>query len=233
MSDIRTKVSALSYCACRKEYCLNYEYLVFDLDGTISDPKDGIVRSLNYALSAHSFASQDENELSTFIGPPLDNTFKSITKSDNPELISSLVAKYRERYSDVGFSENVLYDGIPEALEKLSSITNIKLGICTSKRADFAERILELFDLRHFFGFVNGGDVGIEKWQQLESLNQQGIISQNSLMIGDRYVDLTAAHRNNMHSAGVLWGYGSLSELKQHEPVYIFSNPNELAALAG
>ncbi len=81
---------------------------MFDLDGTISDPKEGIVKSLNYALSAHGFATQVEDELCTFIGPPLDSAFKTITKSDDPELISSLVSKYRERYSDVGFSENVV-----------------------------------------------------------------------------------------------------------------------------
>ncbi|MFT5702501.1 MAG: phosphoglycolate phosphatase [Desulforhopalus sp.] len=213
-------------------YNLKYEYLVFDLDGTISDPKDGIVRSLNFALSAHGFPSQDEYELSTYIGPPLDSTFKAITKSDNTELISSLITKYRVRYSDVGFSENVLYDGIPEALEQLSTNPGITLGICTSKRTDFAARILEYFGLSHFFSFVSGGDVGIEKWQQLQSLCEQGVISQNSLMIGDRYVDLTAAHRNGLRSAGVLWGYGSLTELKQHDPAHILSSPCELAALA-
>lgn len=210
---------------------MKYEYLVFDLDGTISDPKDGIVRSLNFSLTAHGFSSQDESELSTYIGPPLDSTFKAITKSDDPELIASLITKYRERYSDVGFSENVLYDDIPDALAQLSANPGITLGICTSKRADFAERILEYFGLRHFFNFVDGGDVGIEKWQQLQSLCKQGVISQNSLMIGDRYVDLTAAHRNGLHSAGVLWGYGSLTELKQHDPAYILSSPHELAAL--
>jgi phosphoglycolate phosphatase len=204
---------------------------VFDLDGTISDPKDGIVKSLNYALSAHGFETQDEDELCTFIGPPLDSAFKIITKSNDADLISSLVSKYRERYSDVGFSENVLYNGIPEVLEQLSNVSDITLGVCTSKRVDFAERILEMFDLRHLFSFVNGGDVGIEKWQQLQTLKKQGDISQKSLMIGDRYVDLTAAHKNGLHSAGVLWGYGSFNELKEHEPVHIFSNPNELSAL--
>jgi phosphoglycolate phosphatase len=211
---------------------LKYDELVFDLDGTISDPKDGIVRSFNFALSAHGFASQDEEELSSFIGPPLDSTFKTLTNSDDPDLISSLVAKYRERYSDVGYAENVLYDGIPEALEQLSSVPGITMGICTSKRADFAERILELFGLRHFFSFVSGGDVGIEKWQQLQELNEQGVISQGSLMIGDRYIDLSAAHKNKMRSAAVLWGYGSLDELTQHEPAHILSSPCELAELA-
>jgi phosphoglycolate phosphatase len=205
--------------------------LVFDLDGTISDPKDGIVRSINYALSAHDFATQDEDALSTFIGPPLESTFKVLTKSDEPKLISSLISKYRERYSDVGFSENLLYDDIPEVLEQLSSIPNVKLGICTSKRADFAERILDLFELRHHFSFVNGGEIGTEKWQQLSALLQQGLINQKSVMIGDRYVDITAAQKNSLDSAGVLWGYGSHNELAQLEPLYLFTTPRELVKL--
>ena len=210
---------------------MKYEYLVFDLDGTISDPKDGITRSLNYALSTHGFEKHDEETLLNFIGPPLDSTFKTITKSDNPELISSLVARYRERYSDIGFSENVLYPEIPETLEQLHLTSGIRLGVCTSKRVDFAERILDLFSLKHFFDFISGGDVGIEKWQQLQLLLEQKTINQNSLMIGDRHIDLTAAHKNNIDSAGVLWGYGSLAELTKHKPTYLFTKPEELKAL--
>ncbi len=211
---------------------MKYEYLIFDLDGTISDPKDGIVRSLNYALSDHGFNEQDEDSLATYIGPPLDSTFKVLTQTDNADLIASLVAKYRERYSDVGFSENVLYEGIPQVLQRLSSVSGAQLGICTSKRVDFAEQILELFGLRHFFSFVNGGDVGIEKWQQLQALKEEGVIGGRSLMIGDRYVDLTAAHKNGIDSAGVLWGHGSRTELEEHQPKYLFSQPSELATLA-
>lgn len=211
---------------------MKYKYLIFDLDGTISDPKDGITRSLNYALSAHDFDEHDEDALSQYIGPPLDNTFKIITQSDNSALISSLVAKYRERYSDIGFSENILYPDIPQTLAQLHKVPDIKLGICTSKRVDFAERILELFNIKHFFDFVSGGDVGIEKWQQLELLCKQKVVNHNSIMIGDRNVDLTAAHKNNMDSAGVLWGYGSLSELTEHKPAYMFSKPIQLTTLS-
>lgn len=211
---------------------MKYEYLVFDLDGTISDPKNGIVRSINYALESHGFELRTENELCTFIGPPLDWSFSSLTGSDDLELIKSLVGKYRERYSDIGYSENSLYNGIPEVLNTLSSIPGLKLGICTSKRVDFAERILELFSLRELFCFLNGGDVGVEKWQQLGSLLEQGEISQKSVMIGDRFVDITAAQKNGLDSAGVLWGYGSRAELSQHDPTYIFSSPCELADLA-
>jgi len=212
---------------------LQYEYLVFDLDGTISDPRDGIVRSLNYALASHGFEDRSDQELSPFIGPPLDVGFASLTGSADPELIKSLVAKYRERYADVGYAENTLYQGIPEVLETLSSTQGLKLGICTSKRTDFAERILELFSLREHFCFVSGGDVGIEKWQQLGALLEQGEINQRSVMIGDRFVDITAAHKNKLDSAGVLWGYGSPAELSQHAPSHIFACPHELVVLAG
>ena len=210
---------------------MKYEYLVFDLDGTISDPKVGIVNSINFALDAHGFRHRTEGEICTFIGPPLDVAFSSFTESNDTKLITSLIAKYRERYSEVGYSENRLYKGITEALEQLSSNEGIKLGVCTSKRVDFAERILELFALRQHFSFVNGGDIGIEKWQQLRSLLDQGEINHKTVMIGDRYVDLTAAHKNNLPSAGVLWGYGSLSELSKYEPMHIFSSPCELTGL--
>ncbi len=210
---------------------MKYEYLVFDLDGTISDPKDGIVRSLNYALENHGFSIRDENELVRHIGPPLDQTFSVLTNESGDELISSLIAKYRERYSDIGFSENVLYKGIEETLQQLNIQPGIKLGVCTSKRVDFAERILTMFGLRELFDFVNGGKIGIEKWQQLASLYSNDIINSRTVMIGDRFVDLIAAHKNGLHAAGVLWGFGSQSELEQHEPTHIFKRPCELVKL--
>lgn len=210
---------------------MKYDYLIFDLDGTISDPKQGIVKSINHALKFYGFNERGEDELSKCIGPPMDTTFANLTLTDDSELISSLVSKYRERYSKVGFSENVLYPNIVNSLEKLSLIPDLKLGICTSKRVDFAEKILELFSIRKYFSFVNGGDVGIEKWEQLEKLLEENVINYNSLMIGDRYIDLTAAHRNKLQSVGVLWGYGDYAELIQHKPVRILSNPSELASL--
>jgi len=177
------------------------------------------VRSINYALESHGFEQRKEEELTIFIGPPLDEAFRTLSGSSEPALIAALVAKFRERYSDVGYSENSLYSGVADLLEKLSSISELQLGVCTSKRVDFAERILELFSLRHHFTFVDGGDVGIEKWQQLRSLLDNGTINKNSVMIGDRYIDITAVHKNNLQSAGVLWGYGSYSELNQHTPM--------------
>src|SRR5262249_31487704 len=121
--------------------------LIFDLDGTLSDPAVGIGRSINFALTELGYAPIDERDVSTYIGPPLDVSFRAITGAEAPDVIERLVAKYRERYTAVGYAENVLYPGIPEALRALCAAGQV-LGVCTSKRIDYAERILELFGLR-------------------------------------------------------------------------------------
>jgi phosphoglycolate phosphatase len=121
--------------------------LVFDLDGTPSDPSLGIGRSLDHALLAHGFPPVPNGALSRFIGPPLDEAFAELTGSRDAALLYSLVAKYRERYASVGYAENVLYPGIPEVLGRLSE--DGPLALCTSKRRDYAERILQLSSFRH------------------------------------------------------------------------------------
>ncbi|MDD5707752.1 MAG: HAD hydrolase-like protein [Kiritimatiellae bacterium] len=205
--------------------------IVFDLDGTISDPIVGISRSFNYALAHFGHAPLPEVALLPHIGPPLDDAFRALTGVSSSSAIAAYVAKYRERYSDIGYSENVLYPGIAEALQPLAA-AGIPLGICTSKRRDFAQRILDLFQLRSLFRFVDGGDIGIPKWRQIEVLVISGQIGRDSVMVGDRSVDLDAAHRNGLSSGGVLWGYGSRQELEKEHPRYLFSEPCELRILA-
>ncbi len=207
-----------------------YNYLIFDLDGTISDPKDGFVRSLNFALTHHGFKAREESSLTCYIGPPLEQSLVQLTEQTDPKLIQSLVAKYRERYSDIGYRENVIYDGVADALSTLARSGNVKLGVCSSKRVDFVEQILEMFGLREVFDFVSGGEIGLEKWQQLGSIKSRYGIS-DAVMIGDRCFDLVAAHRNGLHGAGVLWGYGSLAELENETPQYILSDPSQLKEL--
>lgn len=210
---------------------MNYDYLIFDLDGTISDPQEGIVRSLNYSLSEHGFETQSREKISPHIGPPLDAALRYFTGSDDEQLISSMVASFRERYGDIGYSENSLYPGIQESLTVLTENSACKLGICTSKRTDFAEKILEMFSIRKLFTFVDGGDVGIAKWQQLEKLKKENSITENSLMIGDRHIDLSAARKNNLDGAGVLWGYGPKEELENEQPMYLFEKTSQLQEL--
>src|SRR5207237_10331579 len=109
----------------------------------------------------------------------------------------------------------------------------ITLAVCTSKRVDYAENILELFGLRSYFSFVCGGESGTQKWQQIRDLLEKSAVSQSTVMIGDRAVDMSAAHGNGLHAAGVLWGHGSREELEAEQPRYLFSTPQELLGLAG
>ncbi|WP_299592073.1 HAD hydrolase-like protein [uncultured Microbulbifer sp.] len=205
-----------------------YEWLLFDLDGTLSDPADGFVNSMNHALTSHNYPPRAAAELTQHIGPPLEVTLAHLTGSEDSTHVRAMVDKYRERYGETGYAENRLYPGITDTLQHLSQIEGIRLGVCTSKRADFAERILKQFDLHHYFEFVSGGDVGIAKWQQLHGLLESNTISSRALMIGDRHFDLSAAAKNKLPSAGVLWGYGSRAELNEYTPAYLFEKPSEI-----
>jgi len=209
-----------------------HDVVLFDLDGTLSDPLVGIGRSINYALAHFGYAEIPLSELAVHVGPPLDQAFSSITGLSLPSALDGFVAKYRERYGEIGYSENVLYPGIPEAVHSLAS-AGVTLGLCTSKRADFAEKILELFGLKSYFSFVSGGEIGTHKWQQIRALLETGAITQSTVMVGDRAVDITAAHRNGLQAAGVLWGHGSREELEAEQPRYLFKTPDELLCLTG
>ena len=201
--------------------------LIFDLDGTLTDPALGFVRSINYSLESHGISPIEEENLKKFIGPPLDGAFREILHLDQDKDVSSFVSKYRERYSEVGFSENFLYDGIPDVLVALRGL-GFRLGVCTSKRVDFAERILTLFDIRDHFEFVNGAEVGTKKSSQLKELMDQNFVDTRSVMIGDRNIDIEAAKMNSMRSVGVLYGYGSKQEIEDAHPEWIAIDPKAL-----
>ena len=207
------------------------DYYIFDLDGTISDPKVGIARSINFALECHDFESKDEDEIEKLIGLPLDQMYAQLIDATEPSLVSSLVARYRERYAEIGYAANSLYEGMETSLRFLHSQIKSPLGICTTKPADTAQKILEMFDLDQLFEFVSGGVIGIEKQQQLERLLYDGTISRSSLMIGDRFIDIRAARHNQLRSAAVLWGYGSRAELEREEPNYLLQSPSQIKEL--
>jgi phosphoglycolate phosphatase len=132
-----------------------YDFIIFDLDGTVSDSIVGITRSINHSLRHHGYAEHSTANLLKYMGPPIDKTFSHLTGSSDKAHIISLVTVFRERYSRVGYSENKLYEGIAAALQALFK-SGANLGVCTTKRSDFAEKILKLFDLRKYFKFVYG-----------------------------------------------------------------------------
>ena len=210
---------------------MNDTFLLFDLDGTISDPLPGIARSFNYSLSSYGHEELPLSALAQYIGPPLDESFRAAIGIADNDRINDFVGKFRERYADVGYSENTLYPGMGEILNALAK-QSVPMAVCTSKRADFAEKILKLFGIRQYFAFISGGDVGLKKSQQIESLIANGSVDRNNcIMIGDRAIDLSAAHTNGMKSAGVLWGYGSRAELEAESPARLLSQPRDLLEL--
>ena len=201
--------------------------VVFDLDGTLSNPLEGIGRSINYALARYGYAERPLEALAGCIGPPLDETFPLLTGSNDSAHVRELVTSYRERYSDVGYAENAVYEGIPAMLDILRA-SGAVLGVCTSKLPIFAERILSHFGLRERFTFVSGGDIGVHKWQQLATLRAHRRVDDDAVMVGDRAIDIDAAHRNGLHACGVSWGFGSLDELKSAGPRYLCTKPSEI-----
>ena len=207
-----------------------YDLVLFDLDGTLSDPILGFSRSINYALAEFGHEPLPAADLGVFLGPPIEETFRKIAGNGTEAQVNALVAKYRERYGDVGYSENVLYPGIREALQCLND-AGVPMAVCTSKRKDFAEKILEMFGLTRHFRFVDGSGPGMQKWRQMEALRSRGQVSDASIMVGDRAVDMIAAHRNGLRAAGVLWGYGSRAELANEAPLRLLESPGELPQL--
>lgn len=208
-----------------------YEMIIFDLDGTLTDPELGFVNSINYALKTNGLPTQVDADFSKYIGPPLDQTMLILADRD-AKLSEKLIVSYRENYRATGYQENLVYDGIADVLQKLYDNPNIRIGVCTSKRQDFAIKILKMHGLFDFFEFVSGANDGTSKSTQLAALLSSGKAPKNSIMVGDRLYDMRAAQNNGLDCAGVLWGFGTADELAEYKPQFIFKNTNQLLQLA-
>ena len=209
---------------------MRYETLIFDLDGTISDPFVGISRSINHAFAALNLDTVDPERVRPLIGPPLTEIFEHLVGKLPPQVMQDLVVNYRKRYAEIGYSENEVYEGIPEIVATLSD-HGYRMGICTSKRADYAKRIVDMFELSEYFSFVDGGDVGVQKRHQIEAMIANGLTASSSVMIGDRAVDVAAGKTNDVASVGVLWGFGERPELEEAAPDHLLASPEELLEL--
>lgn len=205
------------------------ETLIFDLDGTISDPFVGISRSVNYALESMGHAAVDPERIRPMIGPPLTDMFLAFLGDIDERHMLALVDKYRERYARTGYRENRLYDDIDTIVHTLHG-KGYTLGVCTSKRVDYATRIVEMFGLGPCFAFVDGGDVGVRKASQLRNLVANGLDARRAVMIGDRAVDIEAGKANGIPALGVLWGFGSRDELAGADADLLLETPHDLAA---
>ncbi|OCB00156.1 HAD family hydrolase [Clostridium beijerinckii] len=209
----------------------NFEYILFDLDGTLTDSGEGITKSVQYALKSFGILVDDLKELNKFIGPPLKDSFKEYYNFDEEKAQLGLV-KYREYFAEKGIYENKLYDGIPELLEVLKK-NNKKIVLATSKPEVYARQILQYFKIDKYFDFAAGADfeeTRVNKGDVIKYALQEANITDvsNVIMVGDREHDIIGAKENNIKSVGVLYGFGDVIELTQARAEYIVKDTEEL-----
>jgi len=211
-----------------------YTTILFDLDGTLTDPKVGITKSVAYALKSFGIEVEELDSLCKFIGPPLKVSFKKYYGFSEQDCIKA-IEKYREYFRETGMFENKVYPGIEKLLENLRQ-NGRKLFVATSKPTVFAIRILEHFNLLRYFDYVAGSELDgsrDSKSDVIKFVLQQNSVTNltNVVMIGDREHDVIGAKENNIDVIGVLYGYGDREELEKSGATYIVETIEELGKL--
>lgn len=194
-----------------------FNYLFFDLDGTLTDPALGITNSFIHAFNCFGMEIPSYETLCSYIGPPLPDTFRTFFGSDEAKVAEG-VKLYRQHYAEKGLFENEVYAGIPELCAKLKAAGK-HLSVATSKPEQFAIKIMDHFNLSQYFDFICGSNMDesrSEKAQVIEYAIDCNKITDRSkiLMIGDRKHDIIGAKKNGIKSCGILFGYG---DRKEHE----------------
>lgn len=210
------------------------DYVLWDLDGTLTDPMTGITRCVQYALQSFGIRVDDLRQLCCFIGPPLMDSFQEYYGLSE-EQARQAVEKYRERFSTVGWQENAVYPGILALLQRLcrAGVTSL---LATSKPEVFARKILAHFGLEEYFTFIGGATLDNSRSRKDDVIRY--VLEANALtdlsrivMVGDRKYDITGAHAAGLQAIGVLYGYGSREELTQAGADRIATDIPELEAL--
>jgi phosphoglycolate phosphatase len=203
----------------------------FDLDGTLTDPFDGITLSIEHALTALGHPCDTRESLRACIGPPLRRTFAELLATTDATVIERAVALYRERYFAVGLFENRAYDGVDEMLRTLAA-SGLRLFVVTSKVVDAATRIVEHFDLAGYFDGIYGSDLQGRLDDKADLLahvlESERLDASECVMIGDRMHDVHGAARNAIAAIGVTWGFGSVAELTDAGATWLCGSPGEV-----
>ena len=209
-----------------------FSALCFDLDGTLIDPYPGIARSIAFALDRLGRTDIDVTDYKPFIGPPIQETFRSLLGNDE-RLVARGVQYFRERYADSGLLDATPYQNIPGVLAELCTL--VPLFVCTSKPTIYAEHILSAFGLDSYFAGVYGSELDGSHTNKSELLawliEREAPSPAGTAMVGDRALDLRAAKENGVPAFGVLWGYGSEAELVAAEATELFTEVEELRRL--
>jgi phosphoglycolate phosphatase len=209
--------------------------VLLDLDGTLTDSRQGIVRCIQHALRALGHDAPDESALLRYIGPPLQTTFRELLPINKDADTPRAIAAYRERYVAVGMFENSVYAGVPEAL-KLLRDRGARLFVATSKPQVYARRILDHFALSHYFDVIYGSELDGQRTDKVDLIAHVLLESQlhpaHTVMIGDRHHDVVGAITNGVRSVGALWGYGSREELSSAGAKTLLAAPSDLGRFA-
>ncbi len=205
--------------------------LLFDLDGTLTDPFVGITGALRFALEAMGRPAPPPERLRWCIGPPLRDSLKQLLNTHNGETVERALALYRQRFRSVGLFQNRVYDGIPGALHGLQR-KGYTLYVATAKPQPFADRIIDHFGLRPHFKAVYGCELDGRRGEKSDLiahlLLRESLSAARSAMIGDRIFDMRGAADNGLSAYGVLWGYGSRAELEGAGAIHCFKRPTDL-----
>ena len=212
-----------------------YQVILFDLDGTLTDPAEGITNSIVHSLTYYGISVADKRELYSFIGPPLHESYMRKFGMDEKTAFDA-IEHYREYFGVKGLLENEVYDGIEQMLQQLQAAGKTLL-VATSKPEVFSVRILEHFGLAKYFTVIAGAPLhppkGYGKADVIrEAFVRAGISDKSSaIMVGDRKHDIIGAHTENIPAIGVLYGYGDQAEHEACGADYIVSSVKELADL--
>lgn len=208
-----------------------YKYILFDLDGTLTDPYEGITKSVQYALNAFGIIDEPLPKLKKFIGPPLKESFMEYYGFDADQA-ETAVEKYRERFRDTGIFENQIYEGAERLLQSLKECGFI-LAIASSKPTEFVERILDHFQIRNYFANITGSYMDgrrTKKSEVIQAVLETLEITEKTevLMVGDRHHDIEGARQMGIDSAGVSFGYGGREELEAAGATTVVDDFSEL-----
>lgn len=213
---------------------MRYHSVLFDLDGTLTDPRVGITRCVQLALARSGIDVADPDELTPYIGPPLLESFDRIHGLSR-ELGLRAIGHYRERFAEIGWRENELYPGIPELLAELHG-AGVRIVVATSKPTVFAEQIVTHFGLAPFIDLVAGSNLDNTRVAKGEVIahvlaERPGIAQAPIVMVGDREHDVIGARQNGIDAIGVAYGYGQPDELQGAGPLAIARDVSELGVL--
>ena len=214
-----------------------YDYILFDLDGTLTDSARGIINSIVSALEERHIKVENRDFLYSFVGPPLIDSFQK-TYGFTREESMACVMTFRKYFESTGMYENELYPRIPEMLENLKD-SGKKLILATAKPEIFATKILEHFEIRKYFDYVAGASQDESRTKKTEVINyalhKAGIdgndILKKTVMVGDRNDDVLGAKKFGLDSIGVLYGYGSRKELESAGATYFAETPEEIISI--